>query len=116
MCSILGEPSDSRQVPRAICGTPASEPHRVGVEIDEDLGCLVAVGAYDFATITLTTFYCEVLGGETQPTEHLEVRWSTPAAMSHLDWVPADIPAIERIQQDLALTPSSPPAASGTPH
>ena len=40
-------------------------------EIDEELKCIVKVGEqvestthdYDFATITLTTFYCELLDG-----------------------------------------------------
>ena len=43
-------------------------------EIDEELLCVVRVGEqvastthdYDFATITLTTFYCELLKGEPQ--------------------------------------------------
>jgi len=92
-------------------------------EIDEELKCTVQVGDqverttydYDFATITLITFYCELLDGEPQPTEHAQVLWSNPEAMSELDWAPADLPAIERIQQDFALAPSSPPAATGRP-
>lgn len=79
-------------------------------EIVEELGCRVAVGdqverttyAYEFATITLTTFYCELLAGEPQPTEHAEVRWVSPALLEALDWAPADIPAIARIRRDLA--------------
>ncbi|GAB3253952.1 (deoxy)nucleoside triphosphate pyrophosphohydrolase [Nocardioides dilutus] len=79
-------------------------------EIDEELKCLVAVGEqvestthdYDFATITLTTFYCTLLEGDPQLTEHAQVRWSSPEAIAELDWAPADIPAITRIQRDLA--------------
>jgi 8-oxo-dGTP diphosphatase len=79
-------------------------------EIGEELRCLVTVGdqveattyEYDFATITLTTFYCELLEGDPQLTEHSEVRWCAPSSIAELDWAPADIPAIARIQRDLA--------------
>lgn len=79
-------------------------------EIDEELKCLVVVGeqverttyAYDFATITLTTFYCELIDGDPQATEHVELRWLSPNSIAHLDWAPADLPAISRICRDLA--------------
>lgn len=79
-------------------------------EIDEELLCVVEVGdqvevtthEYDFAVITLTTFYCALLQGEPQLTEHAQVRWATPDDLSALDWAPADVPAVKRIQKDLA--------------
>lgn len=79
-------------------------------EIVEELNCLVDVGDevttttydYDFAVVTLTTFYCTLLGGEPELTEHAQVLWSTPAALADLDWAPADVPAVLKIAQDLA--------------
>ncbi len=79
-------------------------------EIDEELLCVVEVGdqvectthEYDFAFITLTTFYCALLEGEPQLTEHAQVLWSKPDALSELDWAPADLPAVAQIQRDLA--------------
>jgi 8-oxo-dGTP diphosphatase len=79
-------------------------------EVDEELRCRVRVGdqlertthAYEFATVTLTTYYCELLEGEPQATEHAELRWVRPADLAHLDWAPADIPAVAGIQRDLA--------------
>lgn len=84
-------------------------------EIVEELRCNVSVGEqvektthhYDFATVTLTTFYCELLDGAPQLTEHAQVLWSKPDALADLDWAPADIPAIERIQRDLAAAAGS---------
>ncbi len=75
-------------------------------EIDEELGCRVVVGdqverttcEYDFATITLTTFYCELIHGDPWATEHHELRWTEPEDMSDLDWASADIPAVVRIR------------------
>lgn len=75
-------------------------------EIAEELQCKIAVGdritttshEYDFALITLTTFYCHLIAGEPELTEHQAVRWLPPADLLHLDWAPADIPAVQLIQ------------------
>lgn len=80
-------------------------------EVDEELRCRVRVGDpvetttydYDFATVVLATYYCELLAGEPQATEHAELRWVPPAGLGELDWAPADIPAIARIQRDLVV-------------
>ena len=80
-------------------------------EIVEELECHVTTGdqvetttyEYDFGIVTLTTFYCELVDAATPTlTEHAEVRWLTPDALLDLDWAPADIPAVERIQADFA--------------
>lgn len=79
-------------------------------EIDEELNCKVLVGdevtstryEYDFGTVTLTTFYCELIDGTPALTEHAEVRWLAPNDLDQLDWAPADIPAVDLIQQDRA--------------
>lgn len=75
-------------------------------EIVEELGCSVRVGdrvtttrhEYDFAVITLTTFYCQLFDGEPQLTEHHEVKWVSPADLTQLEWAPADVPAVQLIQ------------------
>jgi len=83
-------------------------------EIVEELACEVAVGALveetthagDIGLITLTTFWCE-LRGEAMPmlTEHAELRWLRPAALRELEWAPADVPAVARIQAAFAASP-----------
>ena len=80
-------------------------------EIDEELTCEVRVGAhvettaydYDFGVVTLTTFYCELVSGTPSLTEHAAVRWLSPADLESLDWAPADLPAVARIQHDYAV-------------
>jgi 8-oxo-dGTP diphosphatase len=72
-------------------------------EIDEELRCEVAVGDlitttthdYDFATITLTSFWCELVAGEPVLTEHAAVQWRAPDDLAELAWAPADIPAVQ---------------------
>ncbi len=78
-------------------------------EIEEELGCSVEVGRkiesttheYDFAAITLTTFYCEIFAGTPLPKEHLALKWVHPSALNEFNWAPADIPAVNQIQMDL---------------
>ncbi|WP_300344013.1 (deoxy)nucleoside triphosphate pyrophosphohydrolase [Nesterenkonia sp.] len=75
-------------------------------EITEELECEVLVGEhvdtttheYDFGIVTLTTFYCELIAGRPQLTEHAEVKWLGPADLRTLEWAPADVPAIKKIE------------------
>lgn len=79
-------------------------------EIDEELLCTIDVGQevttttypYDFATINLTTFWCELREGTPRLTEHTEVRWVRPQDLADLDWAPADIPAVRLIEEQLS--------------
>jgi 8-oxo-dGTP diphosphatase len=79
-------------------------------EIDEELGCVVRVGErvettsheYDFGIVTLTTFYCELVSGTPTLSEHAAVRWLPPAELGELEWAPADVPAVAKIQGDSA--------------
>lgn len=79
-------------------------------EIDEELLCQVSVGEevvattheYEFGVVTLTTFYCALVEGTPELTEHAAVKWLEPADLLNLEWAPADLPAVERIQLDLA--------------
>jgi 8-oxo-dGTP diphosphatase len=87
--------------------TPREALHR---EIDEELHCTINVRdevantthEYDFGVVSLTTFYCELVNDTPRLTEHTEVRWLRPEALQSLEWAPADIPAVAKIQADLA--------------
>lgn len=75
-------------------------------EIREELLCEVRVGAevtttvheYDFGIVSLTTFFCDLVSGEPQLTEHEATRWLPKKRLLELVWAPADIPAVELIQ------------------
>ncbi len=86
---------------------PGESPHDALVrEIHEELRCEVVVGqevttttyAYDFGTVTLTTFWCELVSGTPTLTEHAAVRWLPPAELDSIGWAPADLPAVEIIR------------------
>jgi len=76
-------------------------------EIREELATEIDVGSqiectvydYDFATVTLTTFFCSVVSGEPEKSEHSELLWLVPQELSTIEWAPADIPAVVKIQE-----------------
>lgn len=78
-------------------------------EITEELKCRIEVGEqivrttheYDFAVVTLTTFFCTLLDGSPELTEHAAVVWLPPALLGSLHWAPADIPAVRAVQETL---------------
>jgi len=78
-------------------------------EIQEELECKVDVEGeitttiykYDFATISLTTFYCALIDGVPRLSEHAAVEWLTPSELPKLDWAPADVPAVEIVSRGL---------------
>jgi 8-oxo-dGTP diphosphatase len=81
-------------------------------EIQEELLCEVRVGQkvtttahdYDFGTVRLTTYYCDLIAGEPSLTEHAAELWLQPDQLAGLEWAPADVPAVKEIVWH--LTPS----------
>lgn len=79
-------------------------------EIAEELECVIEVGSevvttaceYSFGIVTLTTFYCTLVDGTPKLTEHASIEWLAPEQLGTLDWAPADIPAVEKIQADFS--------------
>lgn len=79
-------------------------------EIREELDCSIDVGPevttttydYDFARITLTTYWSALRDGAPQASEHGELRWVSPDGLGALDWAPADVPAVQIIERELS--------------
>lgn len=79
-------------------------------EILEELRCEIEVGdevtttthTYDFARISLTTYWSTLVRGVPKATEHAEFRWVPPADLHSLEWAPADVPAVRLIEQAMA--------------
>ena len=78
-------------------------------EIHEELLCDVQVGQkitttpydYDFGTVRLTTYYCDLIAGEPTLTEHAGEVWLQPDQLMALAWAPADVPAVEAVIRHL---------------
>lgn len=78
-------------------------------EIEEEMQCSIEIGdaiettvhEYDFGFIHLSTFYCYLKNGHPTLTEHVSIQWLSPNELMSLDWAPADIPAVIKIQENL---------------
>ncbi len=78
-------------------------------ELSEELLCQATIGEhitttsyeYSFGIVELATYWCELVEGEPQLTEHTEIRWMKPHDLTSLQWAPADIPTIEIIRERL---------------
>ncbi|WP_313236624.1 (deoxy)nucleoside triphosphate pyrophosphohydrolase [Sporosarcina ureae] len=75
-------------------------------EIQEELGCTITVGEavedttyeYEKVIVRLETFMAKIVKGKPVVTEHAELRWIAKDQLHTLDWAPADIPAIEKLE------------------
>lgn len=82
-------------------------------EVREELRCEITVGDkvtttshdYDFGTVILTTFMCELVEGEPELTEHAEMHWRSIDDLHLLDWAPADIPTVALLQLQSIVGP-----------
>ncbi|MDO7907584.1 (deoxy)nucleoside triphosphate pyrophosphohydrolase [Paenibacillus sp. JX-17] len=78
-------------------------------EIDEEMNCGIEIGEaiettiyeYDFGFVHLSTFYCNLISGTPTLSEHVAIRWLTPNELMSLDWAPADLPAVTKIQEQM---------------
>lgn len=76
-------------------------------EIREELRCEIEVGdlvadithPYPHLRVRLITYHARLVGGSPTPTEHARLAWLPVAELDQLDWAPADIPTVERLQQ-----------------
>ena len=70
-------------------------------EIEVVREIVTTVHHYDFATIELTTFQCELKGNHFVNKEHEEIKWLSVSDLGTVEWAPADTPTIEWIRRNL---------------
>ena len=84
-------------------------------EIGEELLVEISVGEeivstthhYEFGVVTLTTYYCQLVSGTPQLSEHVALRWLAPDELSSVEWAPADLPAVKHVRSDLGCWASN---------
>ncbi len=75
-------------------------------EIKEELDCDIKVikwiatntHIYDFGTIELAGYLCELTNNHIQLNEHEALKWLSIEELNNLDWADADIPLVRGIQ------------------
>lgn len=78
-------------------------------ELKEEMDCTIEVLSpietttyeYDFGIVQLSTYYARVIDGEIKRLEHHALKWVPRKEIHILDWAPADIPAIKKIQENV---------------
>ena len=53
---------------------------------------------YEDAVVHLTLFHAGIAGGRPRLLEHTDMRWITPAEISHYPFCPADAEILEKLQ------------------
>lgn len=78
-------------------------------EIKEELNAEILVGnmietvEYDYEKfhLSMDCFWCEVIKGNVELKEHMAAKWLTKDEIKTVDWLPADIKAVEAIRDQL---------------
>jgi 8-oxo-dGTP diphosphatase len=87
---------------------PGESPREALVrEIQEELGCTVEIGAfvtsctheYPHVIVTLDTYFARIMDGTPTPSEHEQLKWLRVDQLNTLDWAPADIPTVLKLEQ-----------------
>ena len=76
-------------------------------EIQEELDTTIVVGElidaieYDYPTfhLSMDCFWCEISSGDLVLKEHEAAKWLTKDKLYSVDWLPADITLIEKIEK-----------------
>ncbi|MCX8730292.1 (deoxy)nucleoside triphosphate pyrophosphohydrolase [Gilliamella sp. B2969] len=71
-------------------------------EIKEELDCRISIKShlltishnYDFGTVKIDAFVCELIDEQPLCLEHNEIRWLKNDEMVNLDWAEADLPIV----------------------
>ena len=78
-------------------------------EIKEELNTEIQVGEligtieYDYPKfhLSMDCFWCEIMQGGLELKEHEAARWLSKEELYSVDWLPADVGVVERIEEEL---------------
>lgn len=78
-------------------------------EIKEELDTVISVGElidtveYDYPAfhLSMDCFWCEIVSGELVLKEHEAARWLDAKSLYSVEWLPADVSLIERIDYEI---------------
>lgn len=85
------------ETPEAALKRELKEELRIDARVTDHI--CTSIHAYETVNIRLAVYFCELHDGEPVLTEHADSGWFPIAELHHLEWAPADIEAVERIQE-----------------
>ena len=58
---------------------------------------------YDYPTfhLSMDCFWCEIVSGDIKLKEHEAARWLTKEKLKDVEWLPADVTLISKIEKDM---------------
>lgn len=76
---------------------------REELETDIEVGELIDTIEYDYPTfhLSMDCFWAEIVSGDLVLKEHEAAKWLTCEELDSVEWLPADITLIEKIQKEL---------------
>lgn len=86
------------ETPQQALQRELQEELKIEVEVSDTVFDHVSY-TYDFGTVNLTTFICQLTEGKPVLTEHVDVKWLLPSEIKSVEWAPADIPTVEKLSQ-----------------
>ena len=70
------------------------------ISIPEDAYLMTVEHTYPDFAITMHAYVCKLAQPKFVMKEHVAAKWLPPADLSSLDWAAADMPIVERLQQE----------------
>ena len=75
------------------------------IETEIEVGELIDTVEYDYETfhLSMDCFWCQLIRGDLELLEAAEARWLTKETLKSVEWLPADLGLIDKIENALAL-------------
>ena len=104
-----GEFKDGWEFPGGKIEDGESPEHALIREIKEELDTDINVGElidtieYDYPNfhLSMDCFWCEIMQGGLELKEHEAARWLSKEELYSVDWLPADVGVVERVEEEL---------------
>lgn len=76
---------------------------REELEVDINVGDLIETIEYDYPAfhLSMKCFACTIAGGSPHLLEHEAAKWLTSMQLGSVDWLPADVTLIPKIEKML---------------
>ena len=76
---------------------------REELAVEVSVGELLCVVEHDYPAFHLTMhcFLCEIASGEPALLEHDAAKWLKPSELRSVEWLPADVSVVERLEKGL---------------
>lgn len=73
------------------------------LDMEIEVGKLIDTIEYDYPKfhLSMDCFWCEIMQGGLELKEHEAARWLSKEELYSVDWLPADVGVVERVEEEL---------------